>query len=65
MFSQGIKRILYSGVGSNGAELNIVLDRSLIDESWLTPQIDMFSNIYNRYGDYVNDYSMKAIINHK
>jgi len=62
MFSQGFKGILYSSVGSNGAGLNIVLDRSLIDKGLLIPQMAMFGTIYNRYGDYVNDYSMKAII---
>lgn len=62
MFSQGFKGILYSSVGSNGAGLNIVLDRSLIDEGFLIPQLAMFGTIYNRYGDYANEYSMKAII---
>lgn len=60
MFGLGVKGILYASVGSNGAGLNIVLPSYLIDEGVLLPHSALFGTMYNRYGEYINDYSMKA-----
>lgn len=62
LFSLGIYGILYSSVGSNGHGLNVALKPSLVDDGILVPQVALFGTLYNRYGDYANDYSMKANI---
>lgn len=60
MFSLGFKGILYSSVGSNGAGLNVALHPSLVDEGLLIPHLSVLGTMYNRYGEYINEYCMKA-----
>lgn len=62
LFSLGIHGILYSSVGSNGHGLNVALKPSLVDDGILVPQVALFGTLYNRYGEYADEYSMKANI---
>lgn len=62
LFSRGIYGFLYSSVGSNGHGLNVAIKPSLVDDGILIPQTALFGTLYNRYGEYANDYSMKANI---
>lgn len=38
LFSTGIRGILYASVGSNGAGLNVVFDKSVVDDETLMPK---------------------------
>lgn len=62
LFSLDIHGILYSSVGSNGHGLNVALKPSLVDDGILVPQVALFGTLYNRYGEYADEYSMKANI---
>lgn len=62
LFDSGMEGIMYSSVASNGAGVNIVLPRYLIDDGILLPEKVVLGKMYSRYGDFADEYSMIANI---
>lgn len=60
IFENGFNAIIYNSVASNGAGLNIAINKESIDQNIIEPEHVVYGTLYRRGLDYINEYNMKS-----